>query len=589
MVLQSLHRPLIHATILATILAAALALLPRIAHAQRAKSPADATVFVRLIGSVHIEYEDLNGKQVTDLNPVEIGTGSGFVISPYGYVLTNEHVVRTDEKLKLAKGLQRASVTLKVASIDVCFGAEAAAAHGLSSRCLPASVTASDAERDLALLYVSGSSFPYVALGDSDAIASGVGVDALGYPFGRDVEVGKVATVQDIVPDVSTTPGAISAVRTNDAGARQYLQITNNVNPGNSGGPIITREGFAVGVLRGKLSNAAGIAFAIAINEVKDFLESQGLDQLMPVRRLRLGNVQTFDSKGMALRLPEGFTDVSPFPSRVENASTAGEIALRVDRVLTPWSAKRIEESLIGTRTFETLSMTTRDIRKAAEPIESSLLLGGATTPEGEPGREMWMDYAIRDLESEKLVGRYVGPAEWLAFNESVLRESLGSLQGRRFAAAQLAPEKLSWSTAPGASAESSAPMPTGWVVVPGARSACSGLPQPPVATEASPPQDSTIMLRAAVWPTSDVAPAAAASGCSSRRASLGEASYAQSTTWLGVPYVIEGVFARIGSRLVRLEVLSTEERSAVAHGLLAVWLGKVVEQRVDPRQSGSR
>jgi S1-C subfamily serine protease len=196
------------------------------------------------------------------------------IVSPYGYVVTNDHVVRNGEQFKVTKGLQRATFTLKVASIDVCFRPDAAASHGMSSPCFPASVTASDPAQDLAVLYISGANFPYVALGDSDAIASGLAVDALGYPFGRDVEVGKVATVQDIVPDVSTTPGAISALRTNDAGERRYLQITNSVNPGNSGGPIITRGGFAVGVLRSRLSDATGIGFAIAINDVKDFLEA---------------------------------------------------------------------------------------------------------------------------------------------------------------------------------------------------------------------------------------------------------------------------------------------------------------------------
>ena len=83
-------------------------------------------------------------------------------------------------------------------------------------------------------------------------------------------------------------------------------------------------------------------------------------------------------------------------------------------------------------------------------------------------------------------------------------------------------------------------------------------------------------MLRAAIWAGGEAAPATAASQCSSRRGSLGEASYASNTTWLGVPYIIEGVFARSGSRLVRLEVLSTDPRSAVARSLLAAWLGKL-------------
>jgi S1-C subfamily serine protease len=557
------------------IVAAALALLPRPSHAQRAKSPADATVFVRLIGSVHVEYEDLNGKQVMDVDHVEIGSGSGFVISPQGYVLTNEHVVRSGDEIKASRGLQRATLTMRVQSIEACFGAEAAAAQGMTSRCLPATVSAADATRDLAVLYVGGSNFPYVALGDSDVIGPGLAVDALGFPFGRDVEVGKVATVRDIVPDVSTTTGTVSALRTNDAGERQYLQITNSVNPGNSGGPIITRDGFAVGVLRSKLTNADGIGFAIAINAVKDFLESRGLDQLLPVRRLRLGHLQTFDAKGVALRLPEGFTDVSPFPSHIENDAQSGDIALRIDRVLTAWTARRIEDTLLGSRTFETLELTAREVPKTTKPDDTWPLLGGAVTASGAAGGEMRVDYAIRDLDSEKLVARYVGSSESMAFNESVLRESLISLQGRRFAPQQLTPENLSWSP-PGGTADGSVPLPVGWVVIPGVPSTCRGLPPPSATLAASPAQDASITLRAAVWPAGDVAPVTAASECSPRRAGLGEASYARSATWLGVPYVIEGVFARAGSRLVQLEVLATEQHSAAARTLLTAWLARI-------------
>ena len=556
--------------------AAAVALVPCAAEAQRATAPADATVFIRLIGSVHVEYEDINGKQIADVDRIEIGSGSGFVVSPYGYVLTNEHVVRTSEQFKVNNGPQRATFTLKVASVDVCFRPEAAAAHGMSSPCFPASVTASDPAQDLALLYVSGSNFPYVALGDSDAIESGLAVDALGYPFGRDVEVGKVATVQDIVPDVSTTPGAISALRTNDVGERRYLQISNSVNPGNSGGPIVTRDGFAVGVLRSRLAKATGIGFAIPINDVKDFLESHGLDQLLPVRRLRLGALQNIEAKGIGLRLPEGLSDVSPFPSRVETDVRAAEIALRIDRVLSPWSPKQIEQTLIGTQTFEPLVMTRREERASQGSAVPSLLLGGATSTAGDKNPEMRVEYGVLNLGAEKLVARYVGPAEWMAFNESVLRESLGSLQGSRFPPQELAPaDKLTWSLA---DAQSSLPVPEGWTFEAGQPSACGGLPPPGTVTAASPARDSTIVLRAAVWSGVDVVPDRAAAACSSRRGSLGSASYTMTAEGLGVSYVIEGVFARAGLRTIQLEVLSTDQRSAFARALLGAWLKKATE-----------
>jgi hypothetical protein len=166
-----------------------------------------------------------------------------------------------------------------------------------------------------------------------------------------------------------------------------------------------------------------------------------------------------------------------------------------------------------------------------------------------------------------------------MAFNEGVLRESLGSLQGRRFPAELFAPETLLWAAAPSlTNGETPVPMPAGWTVQPGAPAPCAGLPQPAAVTTASPAHDATIVLRAAVWSGADVVPDAAASSCSSRRGSLGSASYARSTTWLGVSYVIEGVFARVGSRVVQLEVLATDQRAAFARSLLAPWLKKAGE-----------
>ena len=293
------------------------------AAAERAATPADATVFIRLVGSVHAEIEDIGtGKQTIDLERIEIGTGSGFVISPHGYVLTNEHVIR-NSVFTVANGTRKGRITLKVARIDVCFPAAAPATGGAPSRCFEASVHSSDAALDLAVLFISASDLPYVALGDSDVVRNGQGIAALGYPFGRELAVGRVSA-PDLVPEVSTSPGTISALRTGDAGERRALQINGTVNPGNSGGPLVDRDGFAVGVIRARVTGDAGIGLAIPINQAKDFLDSHGLDALMPVRRFRLGPLQRFEEKGIALPLPEGLADTSPFRSRVESDPGVG-------------------------------------------------------------------------------------------------------------------------------------------------------------------------------------------------------------------------------------------------------------------------
>ena len=217
------------------------------ARAQRAGSPADATVFIRLVGSVRAEFEELGvPRQAVDIDRVEIGTGSGFVISPHGYVLTNEHVISNTE-INVSDALRKARITLKVAKIEVCFSESASSARGGGPRCFDASVHSADANLDLAVLFISASDLPYVAFGDSDVLRSGQGVSALGYPFGRALEVGRVSA-PDLVPEISTSQGSISALRADDAGVRSVLQINGIVNPGNSGGPVVDERGYAVGV-----------------------------------------------------------------------------------------------------------------------------------------------------------------------------------------------------------------------------------------------------------------------------------------------------------------------------------------------------
>lgn len=554
----------------------ALALLVLEAHprSERARSPSDATVFIRIIGSAHIEVTEAGLRRSFDLDQLDISTGSGFLFSPFGYVLTNHHVVASPEEFILTRGMARATVTLQIARIDVCFRPDTQAARDLPSGCLAASVAASDADLDLAVLYVGGSNHQYVALGDSDAATAGLSVEALGYPFGRDVEVGKVAVTRDLVPDVSVTTGAISAARTDDAGERRYLQITNTLNPGNSGGPLVTQEGFGVGVISMKLARGSGIGFAIPSNRVIDFLERNGLDQFLPARRLRLGEVQDLGAKGIRIRMPDGASDASRFRSHVAAEAPGAGIALRIDRVLSPWPAKRIEDTLVGASTLEPLAMAPRPGRAPARPANPRLTLGSAVGAAADSGQEVRMDYATLDLGAEKLVARYVGPAEAMAINERVLRESLSGLDGRRLIAGAPPPlEQLDWRGAEPGPGQGFV-LPAGWVAEPGAPSPCQKLPQPDRSVSASPVQNYTLVLRSAAWSDGDMLPASAAAACWPDRGSLGEASYTFREAWMGVTYTVEGVLVRTGPKQVlQIEVVSTGEYSAYAREVLAACL----------------
>jgi S1-C subfamily serine protease len=560
-------------------LVAAIALFPDRAHAERAKSPADATVYIRLVGSLHADIEEAGVRRAVDVERVDIATGSGFVISPFGYVVTNNHVVAGGEPYLLTRGIQHIKITTKVSRIDVCFPQGTLAAHGMPSQCTEATVSAADAGLDLAVLFINAANLPYVAIGDSDAVSAGHPVDALGYPFGPDVEVGKIATARNIVPEISTTPGAISALRTDNAGERRYLQITNSLNPGNSGGPLVDRDGFAVGVISMKLAGSAGIGFAIPVNTLKDFLESRGVDQLLPARRLRLGPVQNLEAKAIRLRMVEGMADVSAFRSHVETDARGAEIALRIDRVFSPWNLTQLEQALIASPTFERRPMSPES-RKSSRSSNSPMTVGRVSDLRDDGSSARQMAYGVMDLGREKLVARYVGPIEQMAFNESVLRQSLASIEGQRSPLTDtVAVDAVKWANAPAANGAGLVPIPSGWVVEPGGPSPCSGLPQPTGTTSTFHADDFTVALRVAVWSTTVMAPDGAAASCSSSRGTLGSASYGMQGEWLGVSYVVEGVFSGgAAGQLLQLEVFAPEQKRALAHALLTAWLRRTSE-----------
>ena len=166
-----------------------------------------------------------------------------------------------------------------------------------------------------------------------------------------------------------------------------------------------------------------------------------------------------------------------------------------------------------------------------------------------------------------------------MAFNEGVLRDSLSSLQGQPFTPAPLPPvEGLTWSTVADGSGGGGLPVPAGWTLEPGRPAPCPGLAEPRTAVTASPAQDAGIALRAAIW-AGGVTPEAAARACSSRRGTVGQASYSTTASWLGISYLIEGTFVQAASgQVMQLEVLATDQRSAFAKALLAIWLKRAGE-----------
>lgn len=171
-------------------------------------------------------------------------SGSGVVISPDGFVLTNYHVIENSEKI----------------TVTLSGGDE-----------FEANIIGSDQTSDLALLKLTGSDFPYANLADSDEIIIGEWVIALGNPF----------QLFSVSNKPSASVGIISATHM-DFGRQKsgkvfqdMIQTDAAINPGNSGGPLVNALGQVIGIntfiFTGSdyMQGSVGIGFAIPINAAK--------------------------------------------------------------------------------------------------------------------------------------------------------------------------------------------------------------------------------------------------------------------------------------------------------------------------------
>lgn len=163
------------------------------------------------------------------------GAGSGVIISPDGYALTNNHVV---------KGAGRVEGVLHDGSV------------------VPAEIVGTDPDTDLALLRLNGRGHHTAELGDSDALRVGELSIAIGNPLGLQATV---------------TVGVISALRRTLRGEsgrliEDVIQTDAALNPGNSGGALVDARGGVVGINTAIIGGAQGICFAVPSNTAKSII-----------------------------------------------------------------------------------------------------------------------------------------------------------------------------------------------------------------------------------------------------------------------------------------------------------------------------
>jgi serine protease Do len=243
--------------------------------------------------------DELFGLQ-PDTRPTE-ASGSGFIVSKDGYILTNNHVVTRNDRKTLA---DRVVVRLN------------------DGRSFPAKVVGHDPETDVAVLKIDGNDFPTAVLGDDNASQVGEWVVAIGNPLG--------------FLDFTVTAGIVSAkgrqppgINQEKFGVSDFIQTDAAINPGNSGGPLVNIKGEVIGINSAIASQTgfySGYGFAIPITLAHDVM-----NDLIKYGHLRagmlgvqIGEVTDRDAGAAGLKAVKGVL-VEAFPDGPESpAKNAG-------------------------------------------------------------------------------------------------------------------------------------------------------------------------------------------------------------------------------------------------------------------------
>ena len=544
-------------------------------------SPTRAVVFIRVIGDLELirPPDATGGERRLQTTDVELSTGSGMLISGAGYVLTAAHVV-TAERGQVTRDGVRVEIAQTVRRIEVLLPGDEGAVEVPAP--LEASVLATDADLDLAVLTTNGANLPFLDLGDSDALAVGDAVEAVGFPFGEEVEIGRPRSALSAAPAASVSRGNVAAFRQDAQGERRYLQVTAALNAGNSGGPVVDADGYVVAiassVLRTRGGGTTGVGFGVTVNVAKRFLESHGVDGMLRARRVVAGAPSPLEGKGLRVPLLVGTADGSPMRARVDAGSASPDgIALRIDRVLSAWTAARVAEALVSGRTFESFSPSSSAGPRAAEGSGGRVLLGRATGA-ADDGTAARMEYVVIDAGAEKVVARFVGPPHQVAYNASVLRTALRQIEAVPLRAASRALRgPLTWGavTAGRGTPIDSVRVPAGWTLEPAGPFACRGVPPPSDVVGASPAADFAVALRAGWLPGARVSAHEAAAACGTPAAEDASA-YEKEFAFLGTRYRLHGRFVAVGGDgLLQYESVTPADQAETVRAVFGEWVGK--------------
>ena len=231
------------------------------------------------VGPAVVQIQRNASRALTVQNMQGQGLGSGVIITPDGFILTNNHVVE---------------------------GAQSLEVRMISGESFPAEIIGTDPATDLAVIRVLANGLPYAELGNSEKIRVGQLVIAIGNPYGFQSTV-STGVVSALGRTMRNTEGKL---------IDQVIQISVPLNPGNSGGPLVDSRGKVIGINTAMIAMAQGIGLAVPSNTaswVVSELISSG-----KVRRAVLGIIVKTSS--LAVQVQKIFK--LPSPTAVEVMET---------------------------------------------------------------------------------------------------------------------------------------------------------------------------------------------------------------------------------------------------------------------------